>query len=355
MRARLLTADELHSRSWQHVRYDVYGDARLERDHALACRAAITGLPPRATIAGPSAAFLWGVEHAAGADDDVHLIAPPEARISPRRGVRVHAVHLGGTERVDGAPPRTTPLRTAWDVAGWLTPLAAVPIIDSLLAAQLVGTVELADMVAARAGKRGSRRAATAFGLADARAQSVPESRLRVRFVLAGHLSGPTRPMFRTFAGGRTPEAGDGHRRRSACSGGGVMRRRRAAGAGRSSPSASSTASTVDTSRSSGTPSRGPRELGLSVGGGDLRPAPVRGGPTRLAPGHADRAGPQGRADRGARRRRALRDPVHAGRSPSCRAETFVHDVLVEHLHAAPSWSGRTSGSATRPPATWRC
>jgi hypothetical protein len=183
------------------VRYDVYGDARLERDHDLTCRAAITGLPARATIAGPSAAFLWGVDHAAGADDEVHLITPPDARISPRRGVRVHAVRLDNGECVDGALPRTSPLRTAWDVAGWLAPLAAVPIIDSLLGAQLVSTVELADMVVARSGKRGSRRAAHAFGLADARAQSVPESRLRVRFVLAG-LPRPTVQLAVVVSGG---------------------------------------------------------------------------------------------------------------------------------------------------------
>jgi hypothetical protein len=201
VRRRLLTADQLHGRSWQHVRYDIYGDARLERDDGLACRAAITGLPPRATIAGPSAAFLWGVDHAAGADDDVHLIAPPDARISPRRRVRVHAVHLDAGDRVDTALPRTTPLRTAWDIAGWLAPLAAVPIIDGLLAAQLVSSVELADMVVARAGRRGSRKAATAFGLADARAQSVPESRLRVRFVLAG-LPRPAAQLAVVVAGG---------------------------------------------------------------------------------------------------------------------------------------------------------
>jgi hypothetical protein len=201
VRRRLLTADQLHGRSWQHVRYDIYGDARLERDHGLTCRAAIAGLPPRATIAGPSAAFLWGVDHAAGPDDDVHLIAPPDARISPRRRVRVHAVHPDAGERVDGALPRTTPLRTAWDIAGWLAPVAAVPIIDGLLAAQLVSSVELADMVVARAGRRGSRKAATTFGLADARAQSVPESRLRVRFVLAG-LPRPAVQLAVVVAGG---------------------------------------------------------------------------------------------------------------------------------------------------------
>lgn len=201
LRARLLTEDQLHGRCWQHLRYDIYGDARLDRDHGLACRAAIIGLPPRATIAGPSAAFLWGVDHAAAADDDVHLITPADARISPRRGVRVHAVQLDPGERVDGAPPRTTPLRTAWDVATWLPPLAAVPIIDSLLAMQLVDPVELSDLIAARVGKRGWRRVAITFGLADAGAQSVPESRLRVRFVLAG-LPRPTVQLAVVVAGG---------------------------------------------------------------------------------------------------------------------------------------------------------
>jgi hypothetical protein len=186
VRQRLITPDELRGRSWTNVRYGIYADARLERDHALACRAAILGLPPRATIAGPSAAYLWGVEHAASATDDVHLIAPPETRISPRRGVRVHATPLDASERVDGPVPRTTALRTAWDVAWWLRLLDAVPIIDALLAGDLVDAGSLADLLVARRGKRGYRRAATAFGLADGASQSVPESQLRVRLVGAG-------------------------------------------------------------------------------------------------------------------------------------------------------------------------
>ena len=36
-------------------------------------------------------------------------------------------------------------------------------------------------------------------------------------------------------------------------------------------------------------------------------------------------------------------------------AEEFVHDVLVEHLHAARWWWGRTSASGTGPPATSSC
>ena len=116
------------------------------------------------------------------------------------------------------------------------------------------------------------------------------------------------------------------------CSGGGGTRRRPAGGAGRWSPSASSTVSTVDTSDH-----RAHREAGpgarRAVGGGHLRPAPVRGGAARLAPGRADRAGPQGGADRGARRRRALR---------ACRSRS---DVL------APVGRGVRARRAGRAPA----
>jgi hypothetical protein len=75
----LITPDDLRSRAWIRVRHDVYADARLTRDHELACRAALARLRPTAVLAGPSAAFLHGVEHAAGYGDDVHVITPPAA------------------------------------------------------------------------------------------------------------------------------------------------------------------------------------------------------------------------------------------------------------------------------------
>ena len=98
------------------------------------------------------------------------------------------------------------------------------------------------------------------------------------------------------------------------------------------------------------------RELGLAVGRGDLRPAPGRGGPARLAPGRAHRAGPQGRADRAARRRRALR----ACRSRSEFSRLSRRGVRARRAGRAPArrvgrGRARTSASGTRPPATWRC
>jgi hypothetical protein len=61
-----------------------------------------------------------------------------------------------------------------------------VTIIDGLLGRGLVTPAALDAMVDAYAGQRGSRQAACAFDLADGRAQSPPESVLRVRLVLAG-------------------------------------------------------------------------------------------------------------------------------------------------------------------------
>lgn len=186
-RRRLLTAEQLRSGAWIRLRNDVYADARLERDHELACRAAALRLPPAAALAGPSAAYLYGVRFAATADDDVHVIVPSGDNAGPRRGLRVHRPRLApGDVVVGGGLRRTTPARTAWDLAGWLDVLSAVTIIDGLLGAGLVDRLDLAKMVDARRGERGWRQAAHAFDLADGGAQSPPESQLRVRLVLAG-------------------------------------------------------------------------------------------------------------------------------------------------------------------------
>lgn len=85
-----------------------------------------------------------------------------------------------------GGSPRTAGPRTAWDVAGWLDLVPAVSVIDGLLGLGIVKPSELLALAESRAGRRGARRAAQAFDLADGRAQSPPESVLRVRLVLAG-------------------------------------------------------------------------------------------------------------------------------------------------------------------------
>ncbi|MER7439340.1 hypothetical protein [Micromonospora avicenniae] len=245
VRQGLLTEHQLRSGAWIRLRHDVYADARLDRDHALTCRAALLRLPPGVMIAGPSAAYLHGVDHAATFTDEVHVLVPPQMRIGAQRGLRLHiggadpapppgsaasgrrpraldAIGRSGraaTATLDRQPsdagsgfpsghhrsagtrpspvvlprtssavvlPRTSSAQAAWETAVWLEPVRAVGIVDTLLASGLTDQGALAAVADANVGRPGAQRARWVFGLADPAAQSPPESHLRVRLVLAG-------------------------------------------------------------------------------------------------------------------------------------------------------------------------
>ncbi|WP_244200345.1 DUF559 domain-containing protein [Micromonospora arborensis] len=208
IRRGLVTRHQLRGSSWVRLRHDVYADARLDRDHELACRAAMLRLPPGSMIAGPSSAYLHGIEHAAGFDDDVHVLVPRVGRVDSQRGLRVH---LAGADTpatptsgvvADARPSalvaaqpgtrcipplgRTDPASAAWEAAAWLDPLRAVAIVDSLLASGLTTRAALTTVRTTNADRPGGRRACWIFDLADPGAQSPPESHLRVRLVLGG-------------------------------------------------------------------------------------------------------------------------------------------------------------------------
>jgi hypothetical protein len=182
-----LGVDELRSPAWVRLRYDVYADARLERDHQLACRAAALTLPSYAVIAGRSAAYLLGVDHAAEFNDPVHIIVPDSSFFPVRAGLIVHQSTVDPTHIVSTvAGPCTAPARTAWDIAAWHDTVTAVPILDALLGRGLVTAGELSELARTGPTVRGRRRARAAIALADGRSQSPPESRLRVAMVQSG-------------------------------------------------------------------------------------------------------------------------------------------------------------------------
>ncbi|RGC71004.1 hypothetical protein C5N14_00685 [Micromonospora sp. MW-13] len=103
IRLGLVTAHRLRSSAWVNLRRDIYADSRLDHDHALSCRAVSLQLPPGAAFAGPSAALLHGVEHAAEFSADVHVASPRTAGLRSQRGLRVHLTDLPVTS------PPTTP------------------------------------------------------------------------------------------------------------------------------------------------------------------------------------------------------------------------------------------------------
>ena len=183
----VLTPKQLRSGNWTHLRRDVYADAILEDDHRLRCRAAMLVLPAGTALCGLSAALVHGVDHAADRHTDVHVYPAVGKRLGPHAGVRVHTGRLAATDLVRiGDDLCTSAARTAWDLGRWLPFRESVPVIDGLLAIDAVSDADLAAYARSAFGQRGSRRAADAFALTDGRAQSRPESVLRVRLIGAG-------------------------------------------------------------------------------------------------------------------------------------------------------------------------
>lgn len=189
LRHKLLTAHQLRSSAWRRLHRDVHCDNRLTQDHGLRCRAAALTMPAGAVIAGRSAAYLWGVDHAAGFAEPVEIIIGSTSPWMPQQSIRLHSTDLRTDDIATHAASDlrlTTASRTAWDLAAWVNVVDAVSTIDGLLGAGLVTPGQLAEFAIGRAGRRGSVRAKRAFELADGRAQSRPESRLRVNLVLDG-------------------------------------------------------------------------------------------------------------------------------------------------------------------------
>ncbi|MCW6004976.1 hypothetical protein K1W54_10325 [Micromonospora sp. CPCC 205371] len=183
----LLSEHQLRNSAWVHLRHDIYADARLKLDHTLLCRAYALRLPAPVVFAGPSAAHLHGVPHAATYTDDVHVIVPPNMRVAHRRGLHSHALALTPEEKTlaSGLHATSGP-RTAWDCAVWLELGAAVAIVDSLLALRAATRDELTDLATRHLNKPWTSRVRRVFDLSDGLSGSPAESHLRIGLITAG-------------------------------------------------------------------------------------------------------------------------------------------------------------------------
>ncbi len=181
----LLTRNQLRTPAWRRLFRDVYADWRLEPTHAVRCHGAMLLAPPDAVVSGPSAAVLHGVEYAVGDHDPIDVTVPTTVPYGPVKGLTIHTVDLrAGEVRSAHSLRVTTPQRTAWDVATRLDLVSAVAILDGLLAVHALDDLE--PIAGAHEDERRWRRAVDAFALADGRAQSRPESTMRVKLILAG-------------------------------------------------------------------------------------------------------------------------------------------------------------------------
>jgi hypothetical protein len=190
--AGLLTRRQLNGQTWRRLNHDVYADRALPLDHLLFVRGVTLMLPPGAVIDGRSAAHVWGARMAS--PDDVVAVWTPTP-LGPIAGLRIHrsAVKPECVTRWRGMPI-CTPTHAAWEIARTTPVYDAVEWIDALARRRGLTRADLVRHCALHVGGRGHRSAASTLRLADPRAESPPESRVRVALAMA--LVPPPIPQF---------------------------------------------------------------------------------------------------------------------------------------------------------------
>ncbi|RRO12940.1 DUF559 domain-containing protein [Saccharopolyspora rhizosphaerae] len=163
--------------------------------HQLRCRAAAMTLPANAVITGRSAATLLGAD-LAGPHDPVEVLVSDHKYMNRRFGLRAWARTCTDDELVPWHGIRLARMtRAAFDVLARHTLRFAVANCDAMLRAGLVDETSLHEFIAERH-YYGYRKAHRALALVDARAESIPESVLRVELVRAGLTPTPQVEVF---------------------------------------------------------------------------------------------------------------------------------------------------------------
>lgn len=195
-----LTRAQLFGARFLRVYPDVYVPAGTELDLVTLSRAAYLLVQDRGgVLAGYSAAALLGAD-CAPANAPAEVMVATNSRAHPRllihrgsaSGPDLHAADpLTRDSRVAG--PRagdevrmTSAFRTAWDLARRLPLEEAVVAVDALARVGGFAPAELLVRRAEQPGARGVRGLAEVVALADPRAESPPETRLRLLLHRAG-------------------------------------------------------------------------------------------------------------------------------------------------------------------------
>jgi hypothetical protein len=200
VRTGLLTPRQLRGASWRRVFSDVYVHREVPDSHALRARAAAGVLLPGAVVSGRSAGVLWGVE-LAGPADDVEVTLPPGSHPVRRPGLLVRRALLPDPWICTRRGVRlTTPEATAACLAAYLPVVEGVVTVDQMVRSRVVTLSRVEDVVGRWTGP-GGRRARSVVGLADGRAESPQETRLRLLMKRAG-LPDPV-TQYSVYAAGR--------------------------------------------------------------------------------------------------------------------------------------------------------
>jgi very-short-patch-repair endonuclease len=183
----LLTPGSIRSSAWRQLYRGVYADSDVPDTFRLRITGAVLLVPPTAAFSGRAAAYLHGAEELADLTMPVEVTVPTGVRFGPVTGLRVRRADLASADVTTVRRRRcTTGLATAVGIARNETVPASVVALDILLRRGITDRRQLENAVAALGSARGARRAQRATELADPRAESQPESTVRVLLALAG-------------------------------------------------------------------------------------------------------------------------------------------------------------------------
>ncbi|WP_051706524.1 hypothetical protein [Nocardioides aequoreus] len=174
----------------------VYADASLPLDLALRIRAVSLVLPPGGVVVDRTAAWLHGLD--LFRRSSVFEAPPVEVYVVGGTRMRRDAVDSGTRALLPrdvteiGGVPVTTPLRTCLDLARLMWRYDALGAIDQYLALG-VPREEMLDELGRFRGFRWVRQARMLVPLGDPRAESMPESALRLHWYDA--LTAPPEPQ----------------------------------------------------------------------------------------------------------------------------------------------------------------
>lgn len=183
-----VTESQLRGPMFRRLFQDVYAPAHLPVTHELRCRGAALIVPKDAVLTGRSAATVLGVD-LAKPHDPVEFVVPEQSRFGPISGIRVRRTAVKRRESRPWHGVRIArPTRVALDLLLRLSPRThswvrrlriAVPDLDAFLRSKLVSATALYRTLRDRR-NRGIRLAREALLMSDPRAESLPESELRV-------------------------------------------------------------------------------------------------------------------------------------------------------------------------------
>lgn len=212
---------QLRGPSWKRVGRGLYLWTGLADGPWATLAGLAHRLPPGSGFSGLTAARVHGLD--LGIEGPVEVTVPPEVALRDSADWRVrHAcLHQGDLVRRRGLPV-TSPVRTLFDLARRLSLADAVAALDWSLHQRRVSLARVWGYFEERGRWPGSRQAGRALELADPRAESTMESRLRVLLVEGGL----PRPDVQLWVGDRRLDLayrqarlgieydGDGHRER---------------------------------------------------------------------------------------------------------------------------------------------